>query len=100
MSKKSRAANRSRRCYRCGRNGNGDPLERHHVFGGAYRSKSERYGAVVDLCGDRCHRNGPNAVHRNRFVSDTLKEEFQRKIMAEQGWTVEQFVLEFGKNYT
>lgn len=100
MSKKSRAANRSRRCYQCGRNGNGDPLERHHVFNGAYRMKSERYGAVVDLCGRRCHRESPESVHRNAAVNLALKEEFQRKIMAEQGWTVQQFVDEFGKNYT
>ena len=99
MSKKSRAY-KPKACYLCGRNGNGDPLEMHHVFGGAYRSKSERYGAVVDLCGERCHRNGKESVHRNRAVSDALKEEFQRKIMHEQGWTVEQFVLEFGRNYT
>ena len=100
MSKKSRAVNRSRRCYLCGRNGNGDPLERHHVFNGAYRMKSERYGAVVDLCGRRCHRESTESVHRNAAVNLALKEEFQRKIMAEQDWTVEQFVDEFGKNYT
>lgn len=100
MSKKSRAVKRRRRCYLCGRNGNGDPLEEHHVFGGPYRMKSERYGAKVDLCGLRCHREGKESVHKNAAVARALKEEFQRKIMAEQGWTVQQFVEEFGKNYT
>lgn len=62
--------------------------------------KSERYGAKVDLCGLRCHREGKESVHKNAAVARALKEEFQRKIMAEQGWTVQQFVEEFGKNYT
>ena len=28
-------------CFLCGRNGNGDPLDRHHIFNGANRKKSE-----------------------------------------------------------
>ena len=87
-------------CFLCGKNGSCDPLERHHVFGGPYKWKSEMYGAMVYLCGEECHRNGKGAVHRNRVVSDSLKEHFQRKIMAEQDWTVQQFAEEFGKNYT
>lgn len=99
MSKKSRAY-KPKACYLCGKNGRADRLEMHHVFGGRYRKKSERYGAVVYLCGEECHRNGRNAVHRNRTVNLALKEEFQRRIMAEHGWTVEKFIEEFGKNYT
>lgn len=87
-------------CFLCGKNGQGDPLELHHVFNGPYKWKSEMYGAMVYLCGEECHRNGKGAVHRNRAVSDSLKEHFQRKIMAEQGWNVNRFVEEFGKNYT
>lgn len=103
MAKKKRAKSKvkpPRVCFICGKNGNGDPLELHHVFNGPYKWKSEMYGAMVYLCGEECHRNGKGAVHNNRAVSDSLKEQFQRKIMAEQGWTVEQFVDEFGKNYT
>ena len=99
MSKKSRA-NKPKACYLCGKNGRADRLEMHHVFGGRYRKKSEKYGAVVYLCGEECHRNGRNAVHRNRAVNMALKEEFQRRIMAEHRWTVEKFIEEFGKNYT
>lgn len=29
-------------CYFCGRNGSRDPLEEHHVFGGANRKLSEK----------------------------------------------------------
>lgn len=86
-------------CHICGRNGNGDPLDRHHVFPAALRSKSEKYGAVVYLCHDRCHENGPEAVHRCYDTELALKQEFQRKLMAENEWTVEDFIREFGRNY-
>lgn len=29
-----------RRCFLCGRNGASDPLERHHIFGGAYETRA------------------------------------------------------------
>jgi len=88
-----------RKCFMCGRNGNGDPLERHHVFGGAYRKKSEKYGAVVYLCGNRCHRNGPGAVHKCASNSRFLKRFFQGRIMETQGWDMDRWIKEFGKNY-
>lgn len=88
-----------RRCWLCGRNGLGDPLERHHIFQGALRDKSEKYGLVVYLCGDSCHRNGKKAVHRCRETRDDLMRYGQEKAMREQGWTVEQFREVFGKNF-
>ena len=45
-----------KRCFLCGRNDPSDPLERHHILGGANRKKSEKYGLVVYLCGNRCHQ--------------------------------------------
>lgn len=88
-----------KKCALCGRNGWGDPLERHHIFGGPYRKKSEKYKLVVYLCGNRCHRNGEKAAHRCKETQDLLRRAGQRKAMCEQGWTVEQFIEEFGKNY-
>ena len=88
-----------RTCFLCGRNGSSDPLDRHHIFGGARRGSSERYGAVVDLCHDRCHENGPAAAHRCAQTAQLLHEYGQRKVMREQGWTVEEFRAVFGKNY-
>ena len=52
-------------CFLCGRNGRGDRLERHHIFGGARRPLSEKYGLVVYLCGERCHRTGEYSCHKN-----------------------------------
>lgn len=88
-----------RECFLCGRNGSEDPLDRHHLFGGAYRKKSEKYGLVVYLCHNRCHIFGPDAAHKNSETMLLLKQYGQRKAMDEQGWTTEQFVCEFGKNY-
>lgn len=88
-----------RECWLCGRNGNGDPLDRHHIYNGPYRKKSEKYGLVVYLCHTRCHEFGPEAVHRNAENMRKLKQWGQEKAMQENGWTVEKFREVFGKNY-
>ena len=83
-------------CYICGRY---CQRERHHVFNGSLRKKSEKYNAVVDLC-HYCHNEPPNGVHHNRENSDNLKAEFQLKIMSEQNWTTSQFISVFYKSYS
>ncbi len=88
-----------RKCWRCGRNGWDDPLDRHHIFGGPNRKKSEKYGLVVDLCHSRCHIFGKDAAHANAETMRTLRQYGQRKAMEENDWTVEDFIREFGKNY-
>ena len=88
-----------RRCWLCGRNGSGDPLDRHHIFGGPFREKSEKYGLVVYLCHYRCHIFGPEAVHNNRETSLHLKKWGQAQAMTRYNWTKEDFIREFGKNY-
>lgn len=80
-----------KRCFLCGRNDSGDPLERHHIFGGANRKKSEKYGLVVYLCGNRCHRNGDQMRRLRRYG--------QLTIMKDEGWTEDDFRREFGKSY-
>lgn len=88
-----------RSCWLCGANGGFDPLDRHHIFGGSRRQKSEKYGLVVDLCHHNCHIFGPEAAHRCRKTMDELHQYGQIKVMKEQGWTTEDFIREFGKNY-
>lgn len=56
-------------------------------------------GLTVFLCGDRCHRNGPQAAHNCRETAQRLHEYGQRKFMREQNATIEDFRREFGKNY-
>lgn len=89
----------NRYCWLCGKNGSQDPLDRHHLFGGAYRDKSEKYGLVIDLCHNSCHIFGPRAVHRNHETMMILKAQGQLKAMREQNWTVEDFIREFGRSY-
>jgi hypothetical protein len=88
-----------RTCWLCGRNGCGDPLDKHHIFGGAFRRKSEQYGATVYLCHNRCHESGEQAVHRSADTMLALHQWGQQTLMEENGWTEEDFVREFGRNY-
>ena len=73
-------------------------IEKHHIFGGALRKKSEKYGLVVDLC-HYCHNESPNGVHFNKGRMLELHQYGQRKAMAENNWTIEEFRKEFYKNY-
>ena len=86
-------------CWLCGRNGSGDPLDKHHIFGGANRGKSEKYGLTVYLCHGSCHLFGERAAHNCRETMDELHRYGQRKAMEEQVWSREDFVREFGRNF-
>ena len=70
-----------------------------HIFGGPFRDKSERYDLVVYLCHNSCHIFGEYAAHRNPDTMDALHKYGQELAMAENGWTVQQFITEFGRNY-
>lgn len=91
--------NMERKCFLCGANGADDPLDTHHIFPGPYRRKSDRYGLVVPLCHYSCHIFGDNAVHRNQAAMLRVKQYGQQQAMQEQGWSTQDFVREFGKNY-
>lgn len=86
-------------CWLCGANGYSDHLDRHHIFNGPYRKKSEKYGLVVYLCHEKCHIYGKNAVHNNKDTMLLCKQFGQRKAMKENGWNTKKFIQEFGKNY-
>jgi hypothetical protein len=85
----------------CGQGENwNDPFDKHHVFGGANRKNSEAEGLVVYLHHFSCHESGPNAVHRNRETDLKLKRAAERAwLKANEGTTVEDFMLIFGRNY-
>lgn len=73
------------------------PVERHHIFGGNNRNRSEKYGFVVPLRPD-LHPNGVHAGKEARKIDGYLK------IMAQQYYeehygTREDFIREFGKSY-
>lgn len=88
------------RCYLCGRRGTSlDPLDEHHVFGGPYRKASERYGLKVYVHHNTCHIFGKKAVHNDAGVNNELKAEVQKIAMDHYGWTKEEFIALFGRNY-
>ena len=83
------------RCFICGAPRG---LEWHHVFGGAMRDKSEKYGLKVRLC-HYCHNEPPNGVHQNQEIRLKLQAIAQKKAMEHYGWSVEDFRKEFYKSY-
>lgn len=80
-------------CFLCGKYG---PLEWHHVFGGANRKNSDRFGLVVPLC-HACHNEPPDGVHFNREKMDDLRARGQRTF--ETIWSHDKFIEIFGENY-
>ncbi len=82
-------------CDLCGKYGN---LERHHCFGGACRKLSEKYGLVVNLCHE-CHNEPPDGVHFNSKRMLALRKWVQKQAMEHYGWTVDDFIKIFGRNY-
>lgn len=88
------------RCYLCGGPAYyNDPLDKHHVFGGAFRKKSEKYGLTVWIHHEKCHIFGENAVHKNASVDHSLKSEVQDKAMKHYGWSFKEWIEIFGRNY-
>ena len=81
-------------CYITGR---GDHHEEHHVWGGANRKNSEKYGLKIYLTAEM-HR-GKDGIHQNRELSDRVKAEVQQLAMEHYGWDVVDFRLIFGKSY-
>ena len=78
-------------CQRCGIQGQ---LAHHHMIPGlAYRKKCDKYGLVIPLC-PRCH----DIVHRDN--AELLKfRQAAEYTMIRSGWTREEWIAEFGKDY-
>lgn len=68
------------------------------VFGGANRKLSEKYGLVVNLCHE-CHNEPPDGVHFNSRRMLALRRWAQKQAMEHYGWTVDDFIKIFGRNY-
>ena len=83
-------------CFLCG-NRSGK-LDRHEVFSGPNRSKSKALGCWCMLCHDTCHQ-GFDGVHNNANRGYMLKRKAQRIAMNHYGWSTDEFIRRFGKNY-
>ena len=87
------------RCFICGRNGLGDKLDRHEIFGGSNRTLSKNLGLWVYLCHRQCHQFGPDSVHQSAYTMRQLHIYGQMIAEIAYGWTHEDFIRRFGKNY-
>jgi hypothetical protein len=46
-----------------------------------------------------CHNEPPNGVHFNKTIRLQLQAETQKRLQNENGWSTEDFIRIFGKNY-
>lgn len=84
---------REKRCYISART---DWLEKHHIYGGACRRLSEKYGLWVWL-NHHYHNEPPMGVHFDRETRLLLQQAGQREF--ERHYPELDFVAIFGKNY-
>lgn len=84
----------NRECYVCGQTYH---LHRHHIYFGAFRDKSEKWGCWCYLCVD--HHTGRHGVHsaNGKELNYKLKKECQRAFVGK--YDFETFMKEFRKNY-
>ena len=83
-------------CYECGRRK--DSL--HEIFGGAYRSKSMRYGYVLPACAF-CHDKWHKYPEEGRKWRRMAQEHFERQGTNEghEGQIRDKFITEWGRSY-
>lgn len=87
---------KEKKCFYCGTIYG---LECHHVFGGnPNRKRSEEDGLKVWLCHQH-HNEPPDGVHFNKYRMAWLHDYAQRKAMEYYGWSVNDFIQRYGKNY-
>lgn len=80
----------------CYLTGSTNDLHKHHVFGGANRSNSEKYGCWIWLRSD-WHNMSNYGVHTVRKLDLAIKQDTQAKV--ESIWGHALFLKVFGKNY-
>ncbi len=73
-------------------------LEWHHVFGAANRTIAGQDGLVVRLC-HRHHNEPPHGAHHNQVFNRKLQAFAQKRAMEHYGWTLEEFMARYHRNY-
>ena len=73
------------------------PVERHHIFGGSNRKRSEEYGYVIPLA-PQLHPNGVHATEDAKTVDEVLKRMAQEHFEEHHG-DREDFRKLFGKSF-
>lgn len=82
-----------KKCYVCGRD---YTLHKHHIFFGANRKHSEKYGCWCWLCAEH-HNMSNRGVHSDKVLDKRLKEECQKRF--EKLYSHEKFMQIFGRNW-
>lgn len=80
-------------CLICGAYAFGE----HHVYEGKNRQESEKWNCKFPICAD-CHTAAPYALHRDNESLVFYKQLYQEKL-EDAGWTREEFIQTFGRNY-
>ena len=74
-------------------------LHRHEVFfGSANRQKSIKLGLYVFLTPEM-HNMSDYGVHFNKAFDLELKQIGQKAAMQTYGWSIDEFIQQFGRNY-
>lgn len=73
-------------------------VERHHIFGGHYRNKSEQYGFVVPLRYD-LHPNGARVNPKYRKQVDNYLKKMAQEYFEKHCGSREEFMEIFGRSY-
>ena len=73
-------------------------IHKHHIFGGANRTRSEKEGCWVYLCAPH-HNMSDKGVHFDRKFDLELKRECESKWLEVNNKTIDDFINDFGKNY-
>lgn len=103
MNKSIIADDREDACHYCGRVGQ---MHKHHIFGGANRKWSEKYGLFIHLCPE-CHNMSDYSVHFNKDIMDSYHRLGQSsfelwyatKHSASHAEARAEFMRIFGRNY-
>lgn len=86
-----------KKCYITGRTSG---LHVHHIFEGKNRNLSEKYGLKVYLIPELHNASGEGVHGKNGHILNMeLKKEAQRTAMKYYGWSKEDFIRIFGRNY-
>lgn len=89
-------------CYITGDSGKGQKGMRavvpHHIFGNAYKAKSEEYGFILPLRLD-WHTGQKYSIHEDKNLDLKFKRLCEDHYINVLGKTKEEFIKEFGKWY-
>ncbi len=86
----------NRVCFICGAY---REIEKHHIFGGANRNKSEADGLTVYLCAG-CHRHAPWSAHQSARTAQLLHAFGEMMWLGDKPErTIADFRYRYGRNY-